>query len=204
MLSLQRFHLLLRRVTAEDLEEIRLGRNADFVRRNHLFREEITPQMQQQWFESIQHQSQYYFVITKRGSRIGLVHISDIAPDLSVANYGLFIWDSAYRSSPVPVLTTLLILDFFFIDIGIEKISGRVLAGNEPIIRICRFFDFALDPVPGKEYLLTWSTRERYLEKRAGLLAFAAKFIHDETELALRVSGVPSGLHLPQVNALLK
>ncbi|HMV35794.1 MAG TPA: hypothetical protein PKD60_07880, partial [Turneriella sp.] len=81
MLSLHQFHLQLRRVQPDDLEEIRQGRNTDSVRKNHIYQQLITPDMQNDWFVRTLKPENYYFVIIKRGKKIGLVHVSNIRED---------------------------------------------------------------------------------------------------------------------------
>lgn len=203
MLSLRRFHLELRRVEEDDIEEIRRGRNTDFVRNNHIYREEITPQQQREWYKTTLSPYQYFFVICKHGKRIGLTHMSHIAPDLSRGEIGIFIWNSSFIGSRVSVLALLIMFDFFFTTVGLDKIEGKILSTNRPIVRICQFFHFDLQPVTNKEYLTICLPRERYMIHREELMAFARKVVHDKKEWELRLSGERSPLLLDAINRLL-
>ncbi|MFO1479559.1 MAG: GNAT family N-acetyltransferase [Turneriella sp.] len=203
MLSLHQFHLQLRRVQPDDLEEIRQGRNTDSVRKNHIYQQLITPDMQNDWFVRTLKPENYYFVIVKRGKKIGLVHVSNIREDLSCADYGLFLWDAAYRGSRVPLLTTLLILDFFFVQVQVTMLTGKVLKSNAAIQRICRFFHFDLTGNPGDEFLTTSSTLQNYLSHRQEFLSFARRCVHDDNECRLTIRGDASTPHLPAVSRLL-
>lgn len=203
MLSLRRFHLELRRVTEHDIEEIRRGRNADFVRNNHIYRAEITPEQQQQWYKTTLSPYQYFFVICKQGRRIGLIHMSNIAPDLSRGEVGIFIWDPVFRASRVPLLALLTIFDFFFANIHLNKVEGKVLAANQAIIRFCHFFRFDLQPVANAEHLTICLPRQRYMAHREEFMAFARRVVHDPNAWELRLSGESSPLLLDAINKLL-
>jgi len=50
-MKLHNYGLTLSRLTRNEIEFVRQKRNSEEVRRYMEFREEITPEMQQQWFD---------------------------------------------------------------------------------------------------------------------------------------------------------
>ncbi|MBN8221325.1 MAG: GNAT family N-acetyltransferase [Spirochaetes bacterium] len=203
MLTLSRFRLRLERITPAHLELVRRGRNRDFVRQNHIYQKRITKEEQATWFEKINRPDTYYFVVSRHNRPIAATHMRGIDAGLTKGDYGLFVWDRRHHGTPVPVFITLLMLDFFFLDVGLELVEGVILEKNRAIRKICEFFHFSFRTAPEAGSLVTYSTRANYLSRRDFLMNFAEKSFRDKTELDLKVTGEKSTLHLNRINALL-
>ena len=78
MLILEQFDVRLIRLSEEDLELIRSWRNAAHVVNQMIYREYITPEMQQTWFQTINNKYNYYFVIEFEGKNTNLGIINTI------------------------------------------------------------------------------------------------------------------------------
>lgn len=82
-LSLKRFGIELRRMVESDKEIIREGRNKDFVRANHIYRNIISSEEQDKWFLAMNAKEHYVFLVLYKDERIGVVYLRDIPEDLS-------------------------------------------------------------------------------------------------------------------------
>ena len=57
----RKYGITLRRLALEDIELVRQKRNSQEIRQVMHFKDEITPEMQLKWFESINNFENYYF-----------------------------------------------------------------------------------------------------------------------------------------------
>ncbi len=158
-------------LTEDKLELVRRWRNAECVRRFMEFRDEITPEMQREWFESVNNRHNYYFIIVCEGKEVGLSNIKDIDYTAGSGETGMFIADPDYLDSPVPVLASLCGLDFCFGHLGLETVYGKTAEDNLRARRFNAAFGYepAGDAAYGRfgYYKLT---RESYGRHRAHLM----------------------------------
>ena len=103
------------------------------------FKEYITPEMQNNWFESINNPYNYYFLITSENIKLGLISCKNTSMDTRIAEGGIFIWDEKFWGTPIPVLASMSMLEtiFFILESGeastatIRKENKRALKFNE-------------------------------------------------------------------------
>ena len=141
-MELNSYGLVLRRLTSNDIEMVRMWRNSDEVRRYMQFREHITIEMQKKWFASLERDRDYYFIIYKDSYPIGMTDIKHIDSSKS-GDLGIFIADS--ESLEIPMLTYRAIfstIDFAFHTLGLKKITASILGDNERAIRFNKSFGF--------------------------------------------------------------
>ncbi len=179
------------------------------------FRATITPEMQQEWYESINNEQNYYFVIYLDGVPCGLISISSIDFDNKNAFAGLFIYDDKYLGTDVPVRASLGILDVFFGFTNIDSIYAKVRGSNTVAHQYNTSLGFKrmkkIELGQGYEYCLT---RDNYYQATTLLHKATHKIYGDKTvlefdkenaiELALKMSleatlskeGRPDGLEV--------
>ena len=80
-MRLLRYGVTLETLKSEHLEMVRLWRNQDYVRNNMQFKELLTRTNQQEWFNSMDHEANLYWVISFNDYPIGLIHIKDVDLD---------------------------------------------------------------------------------------------------------------------------
>ncbi len=117
-------------LTEDKLELVRRWRNSERVRRYMEFQGEITPQMQREWFRSVNNRHNYYFIIVCQGKEIGLSNFKDIDYTTSSGEAGIFIADTEYLDTPVPIQASLLGLDFCFGRLGLETVYIKTAEDN--------------------------------------------------------------------------
>src|ERR1041385_8348137 len=104
------FGISLHRLQHDDIELVRQKRNAPNVSSFMEYREEITPEMQEKWFQSINNEKNNYFLIEYNGEKIGLIYAAEIDWEKMITgNSGIFIWDEQFRKTSVPLAAALLL-----------------------------------------------------------------------------------------------
>lgn len=201
-LTLRQFGIELRRMVESDKEIVRLGRNKDFVRENHVYRKIISEAEQDKWFEEMNRKEHYVFVVVHDGKRIGVVYLRDIPENLASSTCGLFFWDDDYISTRIPVFAALLALDFASYYCEVQRIDSIVLKNNSAGIKMYTFFGFDLEEKDADSYLISIS-RVTYLKKRDSLMNFIKRAIKNKAEHELRVLGSQGSLNYEIVNRLL-
>lgn len=129
-MTIKKYGLVLQRIKADHIEMIREWRNDPKIKKHMFFQATITSDMQQQWYESINNDQNYYFVIYIDNVPCGLISISSIDFESKNAFAGLFIYDDKYLGTDVPVRASLSILDIFFSFTNIESIYAKVRDSN--------------------------------------------------------------------------
>lgn len=170
------YGVTLVRVRHEHIELIRNHRNSERIRSFMEFREDITPEMQEEWFRKINNRNHGFYLIETEGVFIGMVNGRDIDWEKkTTGSGGIFIWDESWWNTAVPVAAVMLLIEISFI-LGLEYNYIRVLRNNTHAIDFNRQLGYRLQPdqdeLENQEYLLT---RETYFESTATLRKFLQK-----------------------------
>ncbi|MCA6362795.1 MAG: GNAT family N-acetyltransferase [Bacteroidetes bacterium] len=170
------YGVTLVRIRHEHIELVRNYRNSERIRSFMEFREEITPEMQEEWFCKINNRNHGFYLIEHDGKFIGMVNGRDIDWEKkTTGSGGIFIWDESWWNTAVPVAAVMLLIEISFI-LGLEYNYIRVLRHNTHAIDFNRQLGYRLlpgqDEAENQEYLLT---RETYFESMASLRRFLQK-----------------------------
>lgn len=122
----------LERLTPETAELVRVWRNSPRILQQMEYREIITPEMQQRWFHTVQNDRYRYFIIRVGGEPVGMIHLADINPETKDADAGLFVGEEPFAGTGVALGASLLILEYAFDRLGMQRIHAKVKSGNEP------------------------------------------------------------------------
>lgn len=203
MLILEQYGVTLSRLTSQDLELVRYWRNQQDVARHMAYRTYITPQMQQEWFRSVNNPFNYYFIIGYDGKKTGLINAKDYNPTLEYGEGGIFIWDKDYLSSHVPVFSSLCLLNFALLKVKMFSRSRiRIMRQNERAIHYNKLLGYTLlpgqDNIENQVYELsteTYAVKSVRLNKAAAILSGKGP--------ELRYSGSVGSENMDVVNQLL-
>lgn len=185
-MNIDAYGIRLERLRGEDIELIRQKRNSPEISRFMEYQEHITSDMQMKWFNSLNPQSDFYFVIHCEGKKIGLIHTSDIHWEDKTANSGLFLWNQNYLGTHVPVLASITMLDVFMGMIGIEAYYAKVLNTNKAALIYNTKLGF--EEVPGQKaskFKTLILTKEHYKERAATIRMIAERLSQSEIRLEL-------------------
>lgn len=168
------FGIKLVRVRRQDIELIRLHRNSDAIRLRMEYRELITPEMQEQWFASINNGRHNYFIIEAEGKPAGLINGSDIDWEKKeTGNGGLFVWENEFLETHVPLSASLLLTEVSFL-LGMERTYVKVLKDNPHAIAFNRSIGYEIlegqEEVINQKYVLTKANYYRKADRFRRLL----------------------------------
>ncbi len=130
------YDLSLIPLTEDKLELVRNWRNSEPVRKYMEFQQYITPEMQQEWFGSMNRETTFYSIIVCNGIPIGISHIKNIDRKAKSGEAGIFIADQHYLDSAIPVLSSLQGLDCCFHQLGLETIYCKTADDNVKATRL--------------------------------------------------------------------
>lgn len=177
-----KYGITLSRLRQEDIEFVRQKRNSEQVRQFMEFREEITPEMQQRWFDGINNFENFYYIIDCKGIKIGLLNDKNMDWSARTSESGLFLWDVDYINTIIPVLASLCLLEagFYFLNWNTSYI--KVLRDNPKAIQYVTGLGYRLcegqEGVSNQAYFLT---KELFDTKGRDLQRAARAFIDDES-----------------------
>ena len=130
-MRISRYGITLERLTSETTELVRQWRNDRKIMRFMFYKGEITPEMQQEWFTSIDNEQNFFFLIYVENKPVGLINISSIDWENKTAYTGLFIYEDKYLGTDVPVSASLAMLDVFFLLFDIQSVYAKVKGNNK-------------------------------------------------------------------------
>lgn len=139
--TLSGYHVTLRPVGRDDIEQLRLWRNAEHVKQFMLSEDNISVEQQIAWFKHIQRaNNQWHFVIEYKQQKIGSCNIKTRgkAADIITAKHfelGLYIGEQRYLGNIVAFAPTLLINDFCFNSLQATALHAVVKAENASALR---------------------------------------------------------------------
>ena len=126
--------MVLQRLTADDIEMVRRWRTAPEINQYMLYQEEISPEMQRSWFESLDPQRDLHFIIHHEGTPCGLSDLKRIDWEAGTNVGGIFM-APAWWNTDVPMRVTFAATDFAFYDLGLEATLCSVRKTNARALR---------------------------------------------------------------------
>lgn len=126
----RKYGIELHRLTAEDIELVRVKRNSDPIRHNMFYQQIISEEQQREWFKSISNIHNYYMLIVYKGEKIGLIHGKNVNYNERTAEGGIFIWNEQHWNSFVPVLASIAMIDLTFNILQLYKTFAEVQSSN--------------------------------------------------------------------------
>ncbi len=178
-MRIYKYGVTLKRITEEDIELLRQWRNSEQVRRRMEYREHITPEMQKQWFKSINNYNNFYYLIIYKGEKIGVINEKNIDRDKGTAEAGLFIANEKYYKSYIPLLASLILIETNFYLLGAKISYIRVLRDNKEGIQYNKSLGYKLcEGQENVENQLYYLTPEEF-EKKTGKIRKAASRFTD-------------------------
>lgn len=138
------YGITLSRLRQEDIELVRKWRNDPEISQFMEYRNYITVEMQKKWFQSLNYNTDYFFISIYQSKKIGLVDVKRINWERRIGETGIFIYDSAFQNTFIPVAVYFSILDFSFYVLGLDKISAHILRSNKRAIKFNSALGFKL------------------------------------------------------------
>ena len=166
----------------EDLEFVREKRNAKEAQSSSESPIEITADMQQEWFESINNIENFYYLIEYKGAKIGMLNNKKLDWAARTSESSLFLWDEALSDTIVPALAALCLIEIGFYYLNWNACYIRIHSNNSKAIKNAGNLGYEL--TEGKESVenqLYYLTRELFETKAKKILLEAHSYIESES-----------------------
>lgn len=140
--------VVLRPITDADTDHIVAWRNTPSVMQNFIFRQKFTPEMHRNWLATKVATGQVIqYIIEEKatGRPVGSVYYRDVDHSNHSAEYGIFIGEPDARGKGFGTETARLFTEFGFQQLGLHRISLRLLAENLPARRSYEKAGFVLE-----------------------------------------------------------
>lgn len=175
--TLSNYGVTLHLLTHDKIELLRQWRNHPKIQKRMEYREEITPEMQERWFQRISTSGKdFYYIIEYKGKDIGCINIRDVNFEKGEGEPGIFIWDDEYLGTDVPTRASFCMGDFVWDVLKLKREVIHVLKDNKKAQQYNKQKGFKLSPgqedVYNQEYTLT---AEDAAKKNKRLKAFLLK-----------------------------
>lgn len=162
----RKYGITLTRLKEKDIELVRQMRNSEAIRNTMHYRETITPEMQKEWFESINNKYNGYFIIEFQEKKIGLIHGKNIDFDKRTCEGGIFIWDKEYIGGIVPSLASVIMNDWTFYMITFKAIYAKIMLDNTIAINYNKLMGYVPCEPQNNDKDVQWMilTKESYIK----------------------------------------
>ena len=162
--------IMIERLQKKDIELVRQWRNSAEVRNHMNFRDHITPEMQEKWFESINNFNNFYFIIHYKGRKVGLGNIKNVDWEERSGEAGIFIVDKKLLGSLLPVVGALSLSALVFNIFNFTKLYAQIRSENKRARKFNGIFGYKI--LPGEEN----KESQKHLLTKEDFLQSAKKF----------------------------
>lgn len=176
-MKLSKYGITLRRLREADIEPVRQWRNSQQISQFMEYRENITPEMQLEWFRSVDNLENFYYIIEYQGSDIGLINSSKIDWETVSSEGGIFLWDDKYYETFVPVWASLCLLETSYFILGAGKSYIKTLKDNERAKKLNTHLGYVLQPGQEEVYNQVYVMTASSFKLQASKLMKAAKLL---------------------------
>lgn len=142
--ELRGYGVCLRPLRHEDIEMVRNWRNDPKVFRFMHYRDYITPEMQEAWFQSIDNEHYAFFIIHIEDQPVGLTDLKHIDFNSRTAEGGIFFYDDTCQNGLYPYATIALRNGYAFNTLELNALYAYILNNNLRAVR----FNQSLGYVP--------------------------------------------------------
>jgi UDP-4-amino-4,6-dideoxy-N-acetyl-beta-L-altrosamine N-acetyltransferase len=190
-MKITRYGITLERLREDNIDTIRRWRNDPKISRFMFYKGEITPEMQREWFQSVDNEQNFFFLIRSKNELAGLINISSIDWENKTAYCGLFIYDDKFLGTDVPVRSSLAMLDVFFLLFDVQVVYAKVKGNNNVAHLYNTSLGFSrtkkIELGLGYEYMLQ---KEIYLLETKEIRNAALRLQGNETVIELAKDGI--------------
>lgn len=184
---IEKYGILLKRITKDDLELIREKRNSYAISSKMIYQKRITSREQIKWFESVDNFHNFYYLIIFNNEAIGLVNDKNVDWGSRASEAGLFIWDVKYLNTIVPSLASLCLLEMGFEILNWNETSIEVLKSNKEAIVFNRQIGFLQKDDEDSNVIRFKLNKTSYNNKAKKLILSMTK-LNDDKKLKLFLS----------------
>jgi RimJ/RimL family protein N-acetyltransferase len=161
------YGVTLKKLRYEDIEMVRGWRNDPDVSQYMEYRNHITKDMQEIWFESINNELNYFFIIEYKNRNIGLTEVKKINKLENSGELGIFIAKEEFQNSITPFQVAISLIDFAFEDLKLSYLVSHVLKENKRARRFNEALGFVIEPNQEENNKQFYKLQKNYYEKKS-------------------------------------
>ena len=181
-MKISKYGITLTRLRKEDLEFVREKHNVKEAQSSSESAVEITAEMQQEWFDSINNFENFYYLIEYKGTKIGMLNNKKLDWEARTSESSLFLWDESQSETIVPALAALCLLEIGFYYLNWNVCYTRIHSNNSKAIENAGNLGYELTEGKGSvENQLYFLTRELFESKAKEILREAHSYIESES-----------------------
>ena len=143
-MEITKYGVTLRKLTVEKIEMLRNWRNDPKIVQYMEYKEYITPEMQQKWFEKINNIYNFFFIIVVDNKEIGLINVRDIDYDKAEGEAGIYIYDDNSYNSTISFQATFALYDFCFENLKLNRTIAHILKDNKRAIKYNKLIGYKI------------------------------------------------------------
>lgn len=113
-----------------DAEQVRQWRNSSVLQQYLHHPLQISYEQQQAWFQALDKERNYHFIIVYNGADVGFCSIKNLDVERQSGEPGIFIVDESQLGSPLGVAVLITLLEFGYQYLGVCNYYGHVLKSN--------------------------------------------------------------------------
>lgn len=129
---IQRFGIILKALTYDDIELVRFWRNSDEIKRYALNQDYISKEQQEAWFTSLQSSADEYFIIETANQPIGLIWFNNRTDGIET---GFYLYDHKKQNTLTPYKIVTLFHDYLFNSKGFTTLTCKIMHNNPRALR---------------------------------------------------------------------
>ena len=182
---IRKYGITLERLTEADIELVRHHRNSELIRKRMFYQKLITEEEQKRWFQSINNDFNYYFLILHKGKKIGLTHCTINSYEAGISHGGIFIWEPTAMQSHLPIIASVCATDLIFFLVKMKKSMAEVRADNKIALEYNQKFGYKIvEALSDTDKYVLELTPENYLESAKTIREMVKKMSSDFSELS--------------------
>jgi RimJ/RimL family protein N-acetyltransferase len=131
MMVISKFGIELSLLQHSQLELIRGWRNSDAVRGVFEYKKFISKEDHLGWFSKLNPKNNFYFVFSYQDMPLGVVSIKDVDWDLRSGEAGIFLGDTIFVESPIPVVAVIVMMQWAFEVLELEDLYAKIFKEND-------------------------------------------------------------------------
>ena len=159
-------NIVLELLSENKIELVRNWRNSPEILANMQYKAIISKDEQIKWFNELQKENCYYFMVKANEKDAGLIHINKINELEKTAEVGLFIGEKDFVGTGIALYASSLLLSFAFEKLQLKKLKAKVNSSNKIAIDYNGFLGFEFFEKLDEQFNYYELTKETYELKK--------------------------------------
>jgi hypothetical protein len=181
-MKISKYGVTLNRLSLENLEFLRQKFNTSGETSLLDTPDEITPDMQKEWFDNINTLTNFYFIIEYKGVKSGVLNVTNINWEASTSEHEIQIWEESDQESMLSLLAYICLLEVEFYYLNWTSSSIKLNKDDKKSIDLIKKLGYTLsENQENADQQLYSLNRESFETKGKQVQEEAQKFIEEES-----------------------